>query len=182
VSGLSRRAFLTQTAALAALTGLDAHTLGGLLAEQEAVAAAVPSTLVGTVLQGPVTTGSYRRLLAGPGEPYLPRLDVLGRAPGASRTGARRSLLYLGHLSDLHVIDSQSPGRIEPMIVSDHTAWGSQRSPARTDRRRRHLAVVRADGHGGPADVVRPAPPGRLGPRRRRLGTFGHEPAYPRMP
>jgi len=109
VSGLSRRAFLTQTAALAALTGLDAHTLGGLLAEPEAVAAAIPSTLVGTVLQGPVTTGSYRRLLAGPGEPYLPRLDVLGRAPGASRTGARRSLLYLGHLSDLHVIDSQFP-------------------------------------------------------------------------
>ena len=141
VAGLSRRAFLTQTAALAALTGLDAHTLGGLLAEPEAVAAAVPSTLVGTVLQGPVTTGSYRRLVAGPGEPYLPRLDVLGRAPGRAAPAARRSLLYLGHLSDLHVIDSQSPGRIEPMIVSEPRRLGLGLPPAgpadRARRRRR---------------------------------------------
>ncbi len=128
VAGLSRRAFLTQAAALAALTGLDAHTLGGLLAEPGEAAVAA-STLVGTVLQGPVTSGSYRRLAAGPGEPYLPRLDVLGRTPGASRLAARRSLLYLGHLSDLHVIDSQSPGRIEPMIVSNHVSWGSAFHP-----------------------------------------------------
>ena len=137
VAGLSRRAFLTQTAALAALTGLDAHTLGGLLAEP-GEAAVAPSTLVGTVLQGPVTSGSYRRLTAGPGEPYLPRLDVLGRAPAASRLAARRSLLYLGHLSDLHVIDSQSPGRIEPMIVSRPRLLGLGLPPAgRADRARR---------------------------------------------
>lgn len=36
---------------------------------------------------------------------------------------------YLGHLSDLHVIDAQSPGRIEPTIVQDHPAWGSAFHP-----------------------------------------------------
>ena len=41
----------------------------------------------------------------------------------------RRSILYLGHLSDMHVIDAQSPGRIEPMIVQDHATWGSAFHP-----------------------------------------------------
>jgi metallophosphoesterase (TIGR03767 family) len=76
-----------------------------------------------------VRSGSYRTLVAGPGEPYLPRLDILGRAPSASRAASRRSLLYFGHLSDMHVIDAQSPGRIEPMIVQDHSAWGSAFHP-----------------------------------------------------
>src|ERR1019366_4153726 len=62
-------------------------------------------------------------------EPYLPRLDVLGHAANSGRAATRRSLLYLGHLSDMHVIDAQSPGRIEPMIVQDHAAWGSAFHP-----------------------------------------------------
>ncbi len=87
------------------------------------------STLEQTVLQGSGGSGRYRTLVAGPGEPYLVRPDVLGRSPAAGRTAARRSLLYLAHLSDMHVIDAQSPGRIEPMIVQDHAAWGSAFHP-----------------------------------------------------
>ncbi|HOZ60354.1 MAG TPA: hypothetical protein PKY70_19395, partial [Nakamurella multipartita] len=131
--GLSRRRFAASVAGLAAALALDPAMLGSRLA-----AAAVPSmassTLLVTVRQGSEAartsgTGSYRTLVAGPGEPYVPRLDVLGRAPDAGRTAARRSLLYLGHLSDMHVIDAQSPGRIEPMIVQDHAAWGSAFHP-----------------------------------------------------
>lgn len=92
-------------------------------------AAEVPSTLTQTILQGARVSGEYRALVAGPGEPYIPRLDILRREPAAARVAARRSLLYLGHLSDLHVIDAQSPGRIEPMIVQDHSAWGSAFHP-----------------------------------------------------
>ncbi len=73
--------------------------------------------------------GRYRTLTSGPGEPYLPRLDVLGRPPGTGRSRTRRSLLYLGHLSDMHVIDALSPGRIEPMIATDHSAWASAFHP-----------------------------------------------------
>ena len=131
--GLSRRQFSTAVAALATFWALDPDMLGRALAAP-VTPGDVPSTLLQTVPQGSAASrtagsGNYRTLVAGPGEPYLPRLDLLGRAPGDARKQARRSLLYLGHLSDLHVIDAQSPGRIEPMIVQDHSAWGSAFHP-----------------------------------------------------
>jgi metallophosphoesterase (TIGR03767 family) len=128
MSGLSRRQFLGRAAVLAAATGLEVEFLSSVLS-RAAVPAQVPSTLTQTILQGTSGRSSYRTLVSGPGEPYLPRLDVLRRRPGTARASARRSLLYLGHLSDLHVIDAQSPGRIEPMIVQDHAAWGSAFHP-----------------------------------------------------
>ena len=45
---------------------------------------------------------------------YVVRLDVLGRVPAAARETNRRSLAYLGHFSDMHVMDAQSPARLEP--------------------------------------------------------------------
>ncbi len=132
MGGLSRRQFLARVAAAAALTGLN-YSVVGRAAASALTRAAPPgsraTTLDQTILQGSVVTRKYRRLVTGPGEPHLPRLDVLKRAPNADRAAARRSLLYLGHLSDLHVIDAQSPGRIEPMIVQDHEAWGSAFHP-----------------------------------------------------
>ncbi len=128
--GLSRRAFLARAAVVAALTGVEASALGSSIARAGSGAAAdAPSTLHQTILQRTRGTRQYRTLVAGPGEPYLPRLDVLRRSPSSARNTARRSLLYLGHLSDLHVIDSESPGRIEPMIVRDHEVWGSAFHP-----------------------------------------------------
>ncbi|MGN6325086.1 TIGR03767 family metallophosphoesterase [Pseudolysinimonas sp.] len=131
--GLSRRQFLAGAASAAAVTGLSIDVLGPALTARAATASttagATPSTLQQTILRGATGQGGYHTLTTGPGEPYLPRLDVLRREPGAARAGARRSLLYLGHLSDLHVIDAQSPARIEPMIVQDHAAWGSAFHP-----------------------------------------------------
>ncbi len=145
MTGLSRRQFLAATSALAAASALPQHLLapalasesatlrpsgrGGIRMPSSATATTAPSSLQQTILQGAVQKGSYRTLVTGPGEPYLPRLDVLGRAPSANRAASRRSLLYLGHLSDMHVIDAQSPGRIEPMIEQDHSAWGSAFHP-----------------------------------------------------
>lgn len=141
MSGLTRRQFLARVGVLAAATGLGADALGRALSASAVVSPAVPrlaretvagsvrSTLQQTILQGGVQKGSYRTLTLGPGEPYIPRLDILRRAPRVGRVDDRRSLFYLGHLSDLHVIDAQSPGRIEPMIVQDHSAWGSAFHP-----------------------------------------------------
>lgn len=127
--GLSRRQFLAGATALAAATGLGLDRLGAQLATAVTPASGAPTTLLQTVLQGSVVQGQYRRLTTGPGEPYVPRLDVLGRRAGEGREASRRSLLYLAHLSDMHVIEAQSPGRIEPMIVQDHSAWASAFHP-----------------------------------------------------
>lgn len=129
MTGLSRRQFLHATAAAAAATGLGFDFLAPQLARAATLSADIPSTLLQTIRRGPVLSGKYRTLTTGPGEPYVPRIDVLRRSPSPARTTARRSLLYLGHLSDLHVIEAQSPGRIEPMIVQDHSAWGSAFHP-----------------------------------------------------
>ncbi len=127
--GLSRRQFLATVSALASTWHLEAPALGAVLAAPLAPAVDARSTLAQTILQGSVTQGSYRTLVAGPGEAYVPRLDVLRRPPGSGRAATRRSLAYLGHLSDMHVIDAQSPGRIEPIIVTDHSAWASAFHP-----------------------------------------------------
>ena len=126
--GISRRQFLARAAALAAALGLSIEDVAPVLAA-ELEPFDGPSTLLQTVRQGPVQQAQYRTLTTGPGEPYLPRIDILGKAPSASRVTNRRSLLYLGHLSDLHVINAQSPGRIEPMILQNHSAWGSAFHP-----------------------------------------------------
>ncbi|WP_396644783.1 TIGR03767 family metallophosphoesterase [Microbacterium sp.] len=129
MTGLSRRQFLHATAAAAAATGLGFDVLAPQFARAATPSADVPSTLLQTIRQGSILSGTYRTLTTGPGEPYVPRIDVLRRSPSPARTTARRSLLYVGHLSDLHVIEAQSPGRIEPMIVQDHSAWGSAFHP-----------------------------------------------------
>lgn len=80
--------------------------------------AAVPlrpqgTTLDSTVLRGPaVNAQGYVRVVSGPGEPHLLRED-LGTKARAGRAGRRRPLLALAHLTDIHVIDAQSPARVE---------------------------------------------------------------------
>jgi len=61
------------------------------------------------------TERAYRRLTHGPGEPHLRRLDL---APGARDASDRppgdgRSLLHFLHLTDLQLVDAQSPARME---------------------------------------------------------------------
>ncbi|NQX10590.1 TIGR03767 family metallophosphoesterase [Microbacteriaceae bacterium VKM Ac-2855] len=133
MAGLSRRSFVAGTAALASAWQLEPDVLRARLSADlgatTAAAREVPSTLEQTVLRGSVLSKKYRGLTTGAGEPHLARLDVLGRAPDAGRSANRRSLLYLAHLSDMHVIDAQSPARIEPMIVQDHASWGSAFHP-----------------------------------------------------
>ncbi|WP_245154158.1 twin-arginine translocation signal domain-containing protein [Rhodococcus sp. 1R11] len=109
MAGLSRRQFVTRVGTLAAAWGIAPQVLGHALVARAQPASGetdVGGTLAQTILRSSTGPGRYRVLAAGPGEPYVPRLDILGRAPSASRVQARRSLLYLGHLSDMHVIDA----------------------------------------------------------------------------
>ncbi len=54
----------------------------------------------------------FRSLSVGPGEGYVVREDGIGRAQ-EGRAKRRRSLLYLGQLSDFQLADEESPSRVE---------------------------------------------------------------------
>jgi metallophosphoesterase (TIGR03767 family) len=107
-----RRTFLKGAAVTAAAAG-------GLQAFPSRRAAASPPVVVnGTTLDSTVVRGSavnaqgYVRLTSGPGEPHVVR-DDLGTRPVPGRHGRRTPLLSFVHLTDIHVMDAQSPARVE---------------------------------------------------------------------
>lgn len=65
-----------------------------------------------TLLAGPVVRKTYRQVAEGPGEPYVVRTD-LGGASGDDLTPKGEPIAVIAHLTDLHVIDAQSPARFE---------------------------------------------------------------------
>lgn len=122
MSGLSRRAFLGATGSLAFAWTLPFETLGSALAQEPATGQGA-STLHQTIRLGTKQKGMYRTLTSATGEPHVARYDLLGRVADATRAARRRSLLYFGHLSDIHIIDAQTPARLEPLIEFDHSTW-----------------------------------------------------------
>lgn len=76
------------------------------------------TTLGQTIVKGSAigegAKGKYFRLAAGPGEPHLLREDLApaGRSHGRDLSG-KRSLLNMAHFTDIHIIDAQSPARVE---------------------------------------------------------------------
>ena len=111
----SRRQVLKGAAAAAATLAAS----GGLQAypRREAAAAGpahpAGTTLDATVRRGPaINAQGYVRLISGTGEPHLVRSD-LGTTARSGREGRRRELLSFAQLTDIHVIDAQSPARVE---------------------------------------------------------------------
>ncbi|HKT82929.1 MAG TPA: hypothetical protein VJQ84_03740, partial [Solirubrobacterales bacterium] len=77
----------------------------------------------------PATSGSYRFLKLGGGEPYDVR-EELGASGGAGRAEKRTSLVYFGQLSDFQLADEESPARLEvidplssPLNLPFGAAW-----------------------------------------------------------
>lgn len=128
MAGLSRRAFLATVGALSAAWAIPRDALGQVLAAP-ATPSDAPSTLQQTIRVGPIQSRNYRTLVPGIGEPYYPRLDITGQLPDPARADRRRSLLYVGHLSDIHIMDVQSPARLEPLIAMDHSLWAGAFRP-----------------------------------------------------
>lgn len=119
---LSRRRFMAATAGLAATWGLSREFMGNALAAP-GDPADIPTTLLQTIRQRSVGVADYRTLATAPGETYIPRYDLVGKKPDAARATKRRSLIYLGHMSDIHIIDPQSPARLEPLQQMSPTLW-----------------------------------------------------------
>lgn len=110
---LSRRRFIAAASALAATWGVSIETMGRALSAPMR-ATDTPTTLLQTIkMSATPVRGDYRVLLAGAGEDFIPRFDLLGRVADDTRVTSRRSLYYFAHLSDIHVIDAQSPARMD---------------------------------------------------------------------
>ncbi|MGW1726678.1 TIGR03767 family metallophosphoesterase [Streptomyces sp. NPDC002306] len=110
---ISRRRILTAAGVAVVAAAID---VGGLRAV--ATAAAPPlgtgaafglTTLDQTVQIGPDLGMGYHGVVTGPGEPHLVRNDfTLATAPQVNR-----SLIAFAQMSDLHIVDDQSPLRVE---------------------------------------------------------------------
>ncbi|XRQ12775.1 TIGR03767 family metallophosphoesterase [Actinomadura welshii] len=95
-----------------AATGLTAYPARAAAAAPALRGPAAGTTLDRTYVLGAAGPGGYRPVVAGPGEPHLLRRD-LGGAAAARRAATRRGLVAFGHLTDVHVLDAQSPARVE---------------------------------------------------------------------
>ncbi|TDE21994.1 TIGR03767 family metallophosphoesterase [Actinomadura sp. 6K520] len=95
-----------------AATGLTAYPSRPAAAAPALRGPVAGTTLDRTYVLGAAGAGGYRPVVTGPGEPYLLRRD-LGGAASARRAATRRGVLAFGHLTDVHVLDAQSPARVE---------------------------------------------------------------------
>lgn len=111
--GLSRRAFLSGAAAGGLLlggSGLWTPARARVLRSQlRAIADPSGTTLASAIARS--AGAGYRTLVEGPGWPTLVRAELAPADPG--RADRREALAAIVHLTDIHLIDAQSPGRVE---------------------------------------------------------------------
>jgi metallophosphoesterase (TIGR03767 family) len=84
------------------------------------------TTLDSTVLRGADLRKGYRILTSGPGEPHLVR-DDLGAKAGAGRERHRKAVTSFVQLTDVHLVDAQSPARVE--FLDRYTDEPTQATP-----------------------------------------------------
>src|SRR5687767_8720366 len=83
---------------------------GSAWALPSAILAPQGTTLESTYVRAP-SGGPYRPILVAGPEPHTVRTD-LGTPAGGGREGTRTPVLSFAHLTDVHVIDAQSPARV----------------------------------------------------------------------
>ena len=110
---MTRRQFLGLVGAVAAVTGLPEASIAQALSSEEAHARSAGrlTTLAQTLGPGPEGKLGYRPVVARAGEPHAVR-DELAK-PLAGRDQRRVSLVNFVHLTDQHIIDVESPSRVE---------------------------------------------------------------------
>src|SRR6478752_972284 len=107
---LSRRHLLKSALVLGGATVLSREMVFGSLSEQ--AVAAGRTTANGTFGPGTPDAKGYRKVVAKPADKRLVRTDI-GVAAKSTRTKSRSNLLAFAQLSDVHVVDHQSPARVE---------------------------------------------------------------------
>jgi metallophosphoesterase (TIGR03767 family) len=71
------------------------------------------TTVEQTLLRGQAGDGGYQPIVVGPGEPYVRRAELCPGSDDVKPHGQRRGLIAFAHLTDIHLVDSQSPARVE---------------------------------------------------------------------
>lgn len=110
---LNRRQFLSALTGATAAAAVPWSATGGVAfaADADIRAAARLTTLAQTLRAGAPNDKGYRRIVTAGGEAHVVR-DELAK-PATGRARRRRSLLSFVHLTDQHIIDVQSPSRVE---------------------------------------------------------------------
>lgn len=110
---LTRRQLIELGAAIGAAAALPETALAAVLRSSEPYVNPHGTTLEHTILTGPeINSGGYRHLVHGKGEPSLVRHD-LGVSARRGRVRRRRPLMALAQFTDVHIVDAQSPARVE---------------------------------------------------------------------
>ncbi len=115
-SGLSRRSVLggAVVGGVAAGVGLDPASAAAPARGLPSAPRTKGTTLARTLVKGKKGKGGYRKIVVGPGEPHLLRRELAKGAPRTRPAAAkRRPLLAMGQLTDMHLLDAQSPARVE---------------------------------------------------------------------
>ncbi len=109
----TRRTLLKGALGAAAVAGAGGWTSG--TAEAVTAVFGAGTTLERTVVRGTPGAGGYAALTYADGEPYLQRRDLGGATSGGGGSvfQPRRVLASFAQLTDIHVVDAQSPGRFE---------------------------------------------------------------------
>ncbi|MCZ4499228.1 MAG: family metallophosphoesterase [Marmoricola sp.] len=107
---ISRRNLLRSTAVVGGAAA--ATPLLGTLAQSAVASTAALTTLDHTFGPGTPNAKGYSKIVLKAGEQHLVRTD-LGTSAAAGRAGTRTPLLAFAQFSDIHVVDHQSPGRVE---------------------------------------------------------------------
>lgn len=110
---MTRRQFIGLVGAVAALTGLPEAAIAKAIKDNEAHArkAGELTTLEQTLGPGPAGNLGYRPVVTRPGEPRVVREDIVAAQLG--RESRRESLVNFVHLTDQHIVDIESPARVE---------------------------------------------------------------------
>lgn len=119
---LTRRDLFRGALAASAVAGVGVAAGGAF----SPASAAVPIDPIGTTLattyaKGVAGAGGYRPVIVAAGEPHTVRTEFVA-SPGATRAAQRKGLLAWAQLSDVHVVDAQSPMRLEWVDRYDDTA------------------------------------------------------------
>jgi metallophosphoesterase (TIGR03767 family) len=133
VAHVTRRSVLLTGAGGLALLAFGAASPARATDRVLALGEARAHSIAGTTLEQsahPVGPSGYRRLAAGPGFPLVAREELA--SAGIRRDQIREALASIVQITDLHIMDAQSPMRfeylidIDPIAFRPHEAMGTQ--------------------------------------------------------